>query len=233
MTLALLHFCLFHVVANWRDTGLAQRAPVRTLPARLHPIDVSATDTGLARVRAQLLEAAEKDDFDLMIPLLADELKVDFELGREAFIKQVRAYNVAERRRFWLDMRDALQLGMARRHGEQDVCAPYVFAGLQDLEEDRPVVAITGRQVAVRAQPALSAPILERLTYDVVAMRQDPNPFASDNDDSPYHWWAIVTPTGNAGWVYSQYAKSPVGFRVCVTNVRDEWKVSAIVRTGD
>jgi hypothetical protein len=235
MTHARLTFVSLAAIALLIASGsswMLAAGPKGAFPRKLLPVDVASADPGLAKVRAQMLEAARQRNFDLLLPVLAPELRVDFEPHSPSdFLSLARTWPEDQVATFWRDMRDAVQLGMARR--DDYVYAPYVVVGLQGSEGE--LLAITGNDVPVRAAPRREAPSIERLAYDVVEIASEPS-WSEDQpariDGDLYGWHRIITPSGKTGWVSEKYARSSIDRRFLFQRIHGEWKLVAIA-AGD
>jgi hypothetical protein len=87
-----------------------------------------------------------------------------------------------------------------------DVCAPYVIFQLSERAvSDEVPVGIVAAGVNVRREPSVTAPVIDRLSYDVLeAGPEEPSPAQPGQFGGQYQWQQIRTPIGDLGWVASK-----------------------------
>lgn len=119
---------------------------------------------------------------------------------------------------------------------------PYVFA-LELPNESLDyftVLAITGSRVNVREKPDLNSKVLGQLTYDLVNADYNKSVEAVKDkrlQNLSYHggydWYHITTLDQKlSGYVYWEYAWSPVGYRMFLTKRNGNWTISCLI-AGD
>jgi hypothetical protein len=201
------------------------------VPSKLQPVDESLKDPALRQLRMLLLSAARTGDVNLLGEAMAERVHVDFrEVTRQQFIQAFPRTSSEEQRAFWRDLRDAVTLGMARRPSDGLLCAPYVFALLDDDAEE-PLYVITGHDVRMRKEPSSASAVIQTLDYDVV--RLGPESDKASRDDMSYEWYQIRTSNGQYGWVLSKYVRSKAAPRFCFDKIGSNWRLTTIVRIGD
>jgi hypothetical protein len=142
------------------DAGMKISAIVRDPKPRtkVMPVDVAASDPGLADVRAQILRAVASRDFNMLLPILGPKIRAGFDdasyTPRE-FVAFQKACAVDICGDFWRDLHDAIGLGMVKEEDE-GVVAPYLVVKLPDPED---TLAITAERVALRSMPDAGAPV--------------------------------------------------------------------------
>jgi len=107
---------------------------------------------------------------------------------------------------------------------------PYWWANFPgDLDPIEHRVA-RGDDVPMYSQPAASAPIVERLSYDVVKVLADPDPSLPEDA----RWAQVELPDGRAGFVNDRLLYNPAGgFRMqFVRDGRGEWRLTVFI-AGD
>ena len=201
---------------------------------RLRPIDEAGRDPRLRSVRDAVLRAAKARDLALLQPLLASRVKVDFdqELAAADATALIAGYSVEEQRLFWQDLREGVQLGFVRQ-GEY-MCAPYAVFQIPDrVDGSFNPVAIIASGVHVRREPSVASPVVDTLSYHIVAEGQDyPKSEGSGRFGGVYEWYQVRTPGGTLGWVLSKYLRLPGARRFCFSNENGKWKLSGWA-TGD
>ena len=80
------------------------------------------------------------------------------------------------------------------------------------------------------SQPAASASIVERLSYDVVKVLADPDSSLPGDE----RWAQVELPDGRAGFVNDRLLYNPAGgySMQFIRNVRDEWRMTVFI-AGD
>lgn len=204
---------------------------------KIMPVDVALSDPDLVRVRAELVRAIDRRDPDLLLPILAPEIKLDFDgpIAGTAFVAQLKKCELDSCDEVWQDLHDAIRLGMAKINWDGvGMVAPYTFEKIGDNPDS---LAIAGRRVALHSAPALDAPVLEWLSYDLVKVV---DPTTADTTDwqsiragrYSYYLRHVRTPSGNTGWVSSEFALGGSDARIWFKKIGGAWKLFALTR-GD
>jgi hypothetical protein len=127
----------------------------------------------------------------------------------------------------WQYLEAALRLGVTRRWG-RDFEGPSLYTRFP--EETFWVysfthVAVAGRNVALRAKPSLSAPVLTRLSYEVVAPVGVRLPEGESEDADLKGWRIVETPTGLWGFVHEKYIWDPCSGSVLFAKEGRRWTI--------
>lgn len=146
---------------------------------------------------------------------------------------------------FWTSLEKALSLGCSQE--ANGYSCPTVFHQFAEAikkstspETDAfSAIVVVGENINVRSQPNASAPVIATLTNEIVKYDAQTFQNASEKDraetlklDSPQGWTPIMLRNDKRGYVSSQYAYSPIGYRVLFGKEQGEWKMQAFV-TGD
>lgn len=105
----------------------------------------------------------------------------------------------------------------------------------EGYDEDHPRAvegAITGN-INVRQRPSLDAPVVARLSYDIV--KRAPDPPAAQAEKLPAaraEWVKVVTPAGKQGYVAAPYVRSPIDYRASFRKRGGKWWLTLLV-AGD
>ena len=198
----------------------------RSEPLRLLPTDEANSEPALSSVRAAMLDAVNKHDIDALARNLEPA-------GWEAFggIENVRA-TLGGPTELWDEFKYVLTHGGAftttrgRVRGRREFCAPYVYGAYPNLPDEAldPSFpwAITGRNVRVRARPMATAPVIRRLSYDLVQ---------SDGYVGGDASWAVVSlANGRQGYVARAYIRSPTDYHACFAHVSGRWMLVELDR---
>jgi hypothetical protein len=163
---------------------------------KLTPTDASRHDAGLRTLRNALLKAADAKDAARLQPLLASQVGIDYDraLTPAEVVNEIDGYSTSDQALFWQDLRVAVDLGFIR--WGMDFCAPYVIFQLSERAvSDEVPVGIVAAGVNVRRKPSVTAPIIDRLSYDVLeAGPEEPRPAQPGQFGGQYLWQQIRTP---------------------------------------
>ncbi len=209
---------------------------------KMYPRDESSTDTAFSAFKQRVLEAAERGDLRTLREALAPTLSYNFDTGTPDQV--VRDFGLGEGVP-WRALRDALRLGAVRTRDEE-FSAPYVSADDQSVEVNaiQDELVVTGLNVRVRRSPDTRAEVVDWLSYDVVSQVSNvvsnlSRPYlqanAFENDDTPSGpdaWAHIRTPSGETGYVYGRFIRSPLDWRFRFGKVAGAWKIVALA-VGD
>jgi hypothetical protein len=189
---------------------------------KIRPGDGSERVAAFARVRRAMLSAARRNDLDAVVRYFAPQLhcytaiglmpELGFMTGEEC-AAQLRA-DPDEARDFLSNLQRALEIGTAFEG--QRIVAPYVAVsgdiiyGLPDIPDGRYLVVAADR-VRARAAPSTRAPVVEVLSYDIVAL-VDRNAAATQGaEPGACDYWALIaTPKKRQAWVCWKYLADPL-----------------------
>lgn len=140
----------------------------------------------------------------------------------------------------WTSLEKALALGCSQ--DANGYSCPTVF---QQFQKKAPnvdafsAIVVVGQNVTVRSRPDANSPAIATLTNEIVKYDTTTFQNASNEEkseilrlDNPDGWTPVVLSDDQRGFVSSQYAYSPVGYRVLFGKEGGEWKMQAFV-TGD
>jgi hypothetical protein len=187
---------------------------------RLPPVDQCLHDPSFAEFRTALASAVEKRDIDALTALMADDVRVSFggRYGKEQF----RAYwrsAPANSEDLWAELSEALSLGCAVK-GEARVF-PSMFAQADDFDGFETWIARPGARL--RRAPRTSAPIVARLSWDVLQL---------DGQWNGEPWIPVRSLDGRRGYVHKSAARSPIDYRLVARRQGEGWAIIAFV-AGD
>jgi hypothetical protein len=189
-------------------------------PPKLYPIDESHLDPSFAEFKTRLLEAVERRDLDFLLSIVHPKIYLGYERGSPETLKRVWEA------RDWQELRHMLSLGAVR--SSYGFCAPYVSTKFPDELDALKSVVITDSDVPVRAEPNSTAPIIDRLSYDIVSHLSRGRGASWDTiEGEEYQWWRIETPSGEAGYVWGKYARRPIDMWVCFDKSDGHWLMTS------
>jgi len=188
-------------------------------PRKLYPIDESHLDPSFAEFKARLLEAVQRRDLDFLLSIAHPKIDLGYERSSPASLK--RNWEPRD----WQELRHMLSLGAARN--SSGFCAPYVSIKFPDERNAFESVVITGSDVPVMAEPNSTAPIIDRLSYDIVRYLSRGRGAWDTIEGERYHWWRIETPSGETGYVWGKYARRPIDMGVCFAKTDGQWLMTS------
>jgi hypothetical protein len=198
---------------------------------KLYPVDEAGKDRSFQIFRDRLLNAVQNRDQDFLLNIIAPDIFNSFggDDGKENFVRIWKPDRPDSK--IWRTLEDILTLGGNFSQDRQEFWAPYIFAAFPDDKDAFSYLAIVGENVNVRAQPRLDAPVLSKLSYDLVK-KLDNLPVAEETPAGPRRWIKIATPQGRPGYVATRYARSPLDYRAGFKKINGRWLMVALV-AGD
>lgn len=203
---------------------------------KLLPIDEGSGDPSFQNFRNQLLVAVRNHDQDFIMGVLHPAIKngYDTESGINEFRKRWKPEDPESS--VWHVLSSILIGGgtFSERDGHREFCGPYVVSQWSNVVQQLPkgtdsldYVAITGKDVVVRRQPKLTAPIVATLSYDVV--KSVPNSEVLDRSAAEFSSWVKVkTPTGQEGYVPDNYVQGPMDHAACFRRTNGKWLITEL-----
>jgi hypothetical protein len=199
---------------------------------RLLPVDEGRQDRSFLSFRGRLLEAVKRRESKSIIAALDTKILNSFggNGGIEEFVKNWKPDDPDSR--LWDEMFEVLSLGGTfTDKSRREFCAPYVFTRFPDDLDPFEYSAIIGDNVSVLAEPHDSAPIIGRLSYNIVKFDYEGS-VADKNIENGFSWVKIVTPDGRPGYVSGKQIRNPGDYRICFKRQRGVWKITTFV-AGD
>lgn len=203
---------------------------------KLLPIDEGSEDSSFQNFRNQLLVAVRNRDKDFIMRVLQPGINNGYDIdgGIREFSKRWRPEDPESS--VW-DVLSTILIGggsFNERDGEREFCGPYVISQWPNVVKQLPkgtdsleYVAITAKDVGVRREPNLTAPIVATLSYDVVKLV--PNSQILDRSKVEFSSWVkIQTPTGQEGFVSDNYIQGPMDYGACFTKTKGKWVISEL-----
>ena len=198
---------------------LGAAAPGPTL--RLPPADRCSAEPGVGAFMTQLRAAVVKRDAALLMPLIADDVTVDFggSYGRAAF-KAHWGLDKPATSGLWEALTDALSLGCVKV-GESLV-APSLSEQIDDPRD--PFLLWLARPGALlRAAPGANSATLATLDWHLVE---------EESERTRGDWIAVKLADGRRGFVDSAQLRSPFDYRAVIEKRAGRWLITAFV-AGD
>lgn len=221
---------------GWKITAFLRPSEPRT---HLLPVDVAATEAGLADIQTRIRAAVTGRDVNLMLPVLGPRVLVGDDRSytpREFVARYKNCRDGCDE--FWRGLHDAISIGMAwygivstgsvPDRPEDDVWAPYPFVKLMGPHD----LAVTAEGVALRSAPNENAATIDVLHYAVVkeifGSTQTDYSRPVRIDGFKYGWRRVRAPSGKTGWVVEKYVWGGRGSALRFSRVNGAWKLVAI-----
>lgn len=206
---------------------------------KLSPVDEGRQDRSFERFRNSLLEAVRRNDSDFLLKVLHTKIEngYDVKSGVDEFKKRWEPQDPESP--VWSVLSTALTSGgsFTKRADVSEFCGPYVVNQWPTVLQQLPrgidsldFVAITGDDVAVYLEPKVTAPIVTRLSYDVV--RSIPNAQVTDRTNPKFSSWIkIRTPDGKEGYVPDSDVQGPMDYGTCLRQTNGKWLITKLAAT--
>jgi len=194
-------------------------------PVRLPPVDRCGGDPQFSQFRSQLESVVKARDFDGLLALMSDDVRVTFggRYGHEGF-RQFWSNGAGERQKLWKELDAATSLGCATAvdgRGVEYRAMPAMFVTAGGLDGFSTWVALPGARL--RARPQAGAPVRMRLPAWTVLHEED----WSGGD-----WVPVRTPKGRKGYVAADELRSIIDYRLVFGRRQGQWRVTAFI-AGD
>jgi hypothetical protein len=211
------------VALCWLGTPLAAQAD------RLLPVDEAPRSPDFFAFRARLLVALARRDTTALLEAVAPEIRNSFggDNGASDFRTRWRLQDPGSE--LWPELAAVLALG-GTFENDSTFVAPYVFTRFPDSLDAFEYVAVIGENVRVRAEPALTAPILARVSFEVVGRARKP-PRALTPSEAAL-WEPLQLADGRVGYVARAFLRSPIGYRAAFVRRGGRWLMTLFV-AGD
>lgn len=198
--------------------------------SKFPPKDDSGRSLELKLFVKELKEIIKNKDSQKLLTVVHPQVKFDFDegIGIEKFKKTWKPEN--KNSSLWAIMDKIVRLGGVfnknRAEPFYDFVFPYVNAvDLEDGDDYFTTLVITGKGVKVHEKPNSNSKIIGQLTYDIVSYD-----YEKSNDDK---WYFIQTADKKfSGYINSEFAYSPVDYRMFLTKENGKWMISCLV-AGD
>jgi hypothetical protein len=206
------------VAAGWLVAAAQPAPPVTPAPAAygrtLMPVDEAAALPDFFSFRARLLQVIARRDAAALLEIVDPAIKNGFggDDGKAAFEREWRPSSADSG--VWETLAVVLALG-GKRSGHDGFTAPYVFAAWPDGVDGFEHVAVIGDDVRVRRAPRADAAEIARVSFDVLRRGRD--------DSAPDGWTPVIAADGQAGYISSQYVRSPIDYRAFFSKQGGRW----------
>ncbi len=198
--------------------------------SKFPPRDDSGNNPELQLFVRELKEIIKNKDSQRLLAKVHPQIKFDFDegIGVEKFKKNWKPED--KNSSLWPIMSKIVGLGGVfvknRTNPFFDFVFPYVNeVDLEDGDEYFTTLVITNKDVKVREKPDLNSKVVGQLTYDIVSYD-----YEKSKDEK---WYFIQTADKKiSGYISSDFAYSPVDYRMFLTKEKEKWMISCII-AGD
>jgi len=210
---------IFLLILVFAATAFAQEKFVK-------PVDSAAQDASFLAFRTKLIAAAEKKDANAIFAIVDPKIKNGFG-GNDGIAAFKREWKLtAKNSKFWAEFLAVLKNGggFSKEGGNKLFVAPYTFSDWPDDVDGFEYHVIFGNNVNLREQPSMTAPVLTKLSYNVIKIEPETLP-KSGKSEYP-EWWQVTTLGGLNGFVKREFVRSHIDYRAGFEKKRGVWKMT-------
>ena len=195
--------------------------PAEAQIARLLPVDEAAREPSFFLFRARLMDAVVSRDTTFLFAHLSPDIRTSFgEGGGPDDFRRMWTPGEPDSE-VWAVLGRILSRGGTFSAGPDAAdslyrfTAPYTFSAFPDDVDAFTYQVVTGDNVRVRAQPDVSAAVIDTLSYDVVETPTYAGPDAA--------WVEVRLSDGRSGFVAAEYLASSVDYRAAFEKREGGW----------
>lgn len=196
---------------------------------RLYPVDEAGQVPEFYLFRADLLRTVWAQDTDAVIALLTPDANLSFggHNGPAAF-RHLWCDAPGQSENLWQILEQTLLLGGTFVDGDarREFTAPYVHSTWPPAVDAYRSAAVTGADVRLRAQPSRTAPVRQRLDFDIVQYT------GQEREAEGIRWCEIALADGTTGWVAARYLRHALAYRLGFIRTAAGWRIRFFV-SGD
>lgn len=200
----------------------------------LAPVDEADKDASFKLFRKKLIGAVQKRDVKYVLSVVDPNIKNGFggDDGIANFKKQWKITSSAKSP-LWGELLFVLTHGGAfQREGRKQIFwAPYIYSSFPENLDAFDYSAIIEKDVKLLARPALSAPVVANLSYNIVKVDYQ-NSVKSKTNADEYAWLKVSTFGGKTGFVPERFVRSSTDYRAAFEKKRGQWKMTVFL-AGD
>ncbi len=192
----------------------------------VRPIDEAPKNASFLAFRKQLIAALEKRDTKFIYGIVDRNIKLGF--GGEDGIANFRKTWKIESKdsKFWDEMLTVVKNGGQFDKRDRNLfMAPYLFTAFPEDIDAFDYQAIFGNNVNLRSRPDITAPVVTKLSYNVVKVDLEKSVPISGTEGE-YLWLRVETLGGKKGWVKPEYVRSSIDFRAGFERIRGRWTLT-------
>jgi hypothetical protein len=199
------------------------------------PVDEGNTDASFSAFREKTLEAAKRRDVKYILSILDARIKNSFG-GNDGINEFKTMWKInSPKSEFWDEFIKVLSNGgtFDKESGAKTklFMAPYTFTGFPDDLDVYDYQAIFGNNVNLRSKPDMNAPVVARLSYDIVKI-DFKNSVPDKIKEGEHSWLKVETFDGKKGFVKAEFVRGSTDFRALFEKKNGVWKMTAFI-AGD
>ena len=208
-------------MATSDDSGDIAAQPTTAPQGRFAPRNDCIGLPGAKPFFLALENAVTKRDDAALLSITDAKVKLDF--GGGAGLQGFRERLADPDGRLWLALERISTLGCAHA-ANGDLVMPWYFD--QDMDGVDPALAliVTGADVPVRQSAAVTAPVVDTVSWDSVTLTGGLDPKAA--------FQKVRTGAGKEGFVASDQLRSPLDYRLRASRFGEDWRIVSFV-AGD
>lgn len=206
--------------------------------------DEAFKDAELDTAMRKLKSAAAEKNYEVVLSFVEDEIKWSFggDDGKSGFIKEWRLDSCPQNSELWPELNEIFRLGGGRLYektGDElpTYTTPYTFNAETALD-CFDFHYITGSGVNLRERPGTDSKVIRKIDYEAVYTRFEFN--SHDIERFSYGeisggkkpWYMVATADRKTGYVFGDYIRSPIDYRLGMTKTKKGWKISFFI-AGD
>jgi len=195
------------------------------------PVDEAKKDASFFAFREKLIAAAKKRDARYVLSVVDKNIKNGF--GGNDGIAEFKKFWKLESAssRFWEEFLPVITGGGTFSGAGRGKLffAPYSFSAFPDDLDAFTHSVIFGRNVNLRPAPETEAPVVAKLSYNIVEVL---NAVKNKNDAEKDDWYEVRTFGGKKGFVKAEFVRSPIDYRAGFEKKNGVWKMTFFV-AGD
>jgi hypothetical protein len=197
--------------------------------SKFPPKDESGKTPEISKFVLELKEIIKNKDSEKLLAIVHPEVKFDFDegIGIEKFKMNWKPED--KNSSLWPILNKIVGLGGVFNKNQVETFYAFVFpyvnaVDLEDGDDYFKTLVITSKSVNIHEKPDLNSRSVGQLTYDIVTYY-----YEKSNDQ----WYYIQTADKKiSGYINSDFAYSPVDYRMFLTKEKGKWMISCIV-AGD
>lgn len=197
------------------------------------PVDEAAKDASFLAFRTKLIAAAKRRDAKYILSILDKNITNSFggDGGIEEFKKRWKIKSPTSE--FWSEFLPVITNGGKFFKGDgvknNFFTAPYSFQAFPDDLDAFTYSVIFGNNVNLRSKPKMNAPVIGKLSYNIVEITES---IADKKNAEKAVWYEIKTLGGKRGFVKAEFVRSPIDYRAGFEKKNGKWKMTYFV-AGD
>ena len=186
---------------------------------QLFPFDGTDQDSSFEEFIGLFKEAIASKDLDYVLANTDDNISYSFGLtdGKEGFKEFWGLNEDLNNSEFWEELANVVELGFSIVEYPENkyFIAPYFFDAFPEEFDAYSYLVCTGESVRVRKEPSLDAEVITAVSYLILR----------DGGSIKGDWQRVILPSGEAGYMHSDYIRAVLDYRVGFRKADGNWKM--------